>query len=226
MPLRSQVLLSLHFARCQSVSQSVQLLICVWLFVTPWTAARQPSLPITNSWSLLKLIIVSVVPSNHLILCHPLLLPPSIFSSIRVFSSELVLHIRWPKYWSFSFSTSPSNEYLGLIFFRMDWLDFLAVQGALKSLLQHHSYIVDLIQDLFWHDHRVAFCITGANYLPFHVQLPTSGPLTVVREISFYFWLRLIKLSLVYMRVHHYWSQCWVFESPNSPLRDMMGRSG
>ena len=122
-------------------------------------------------------------------------------------------------------SISPSNEYLGLIFFRMDWLDFLAVQGALKSLLQHHSYIVDLIQDLFWHDLRVAFCITGTNYLPFHVQLPTSGPLTVVREIPFYFWLRLIKPSLVYMRVHHYWSQCWVFESPNSPLRDMVGRS-
>ena len=95
---------------------------------------------ITNSRSLLKFMsIVSVMPSNHLILCHPLLLLPSIFPSIRVFSSESVLHIRWPKYWSFSFSSSPSNEYSGLISFRMDWLDLLAVQGTLKSLLQHHS---------------------------------------------------------------------------------------
>ena len=95
---------------------------------------------ITNSWSLLKLMsIESVMPSNHLILCHPLLLLPSIFPNIRVFSNESVLHIRWPKYWSFNFSISPSNEYSGLISFRMDWLDLLAVQGALKSLLQHHS---------------------------------------------------------------------------------------
>ena len=105
-----------------------------------WTAVHQASLSITNSWSLLKLMsIVSVMPSNHLILCHPLLLLPSIFPSIRVFSNESVLHIRWPKYWSFSFSISPSNEYSGLISFRMDWLDLLAVQGTLKSLLQHHS---------------------------------------------------------------------------------------
>ena len=107
---------------------------------TAWTAAHQSSLSITNSWSLLKLMsIESVMPSNHLILCHPLLLLPSIFPSIRVFSNESVPHIRWPKYWSFSFSISPSNEYSGLISFRMDWLDFLAVQGTLKSLLQHHS---------------------------------------------------------------------------------------
>ena len=100
----------------------------------------QASLSITNSRSLLKLMsIESVMPSNHLILCHPLLLLPSIFPSIRVFSNESVLHIRWPKYWSFSFSISPSNEYSGLISFRMDWLDLLAVQGTLKSLLQHHS---------------------------------------------------------------------------------------
>ena len=103
-------------------------------------AAHQASLSVTNSWRLLKLIsIVSVMPSNHLILCRPLLLPPSIFPSIRVFSNESVLHIRWPKYWSFSFSISPSNEYLGLISFRMDCLDLLALQGTLKSLLQHHS---------------------------------------------------------------------------------------
>ena len=108
--------------------------------VTPWTAACQASLSITNSWSLLKPIsIESVIPSNHLILCHPLLLPPSIFPSVRVFSNELTLRIRWPKYWSFSFNISPSNEYSGLISFRMDWLDLLAVQGALKNLLQHHS---------------------------------------------------------------------------------------
>ena len=102
--------------------------------------APQASLSISNSWSLLKLMsIKSVMPSNHLILCRPLLLPPSIFPSIRVFSSESILHIRWPKYWSFSISISPSNEYSRLISFRMDWLDFLAVQGTLKSLLQHHS---------------------------------------------------------------------------------------
>ena len=108
--------------------------------VTPWTAARQASLSITNSWGLLKhMSIESVMPSNHLILYHPLLLPPSIFPSIRVFSSESVLCIRWPKYWSFSISISPSNEYSGLISFRIDWLDLLVVQRTLKSLLQHHS---------------------------------------------------------------------------------------
>ena len=118
---------------------SVQSFSCVQLFVTPWTAARQASLSITNSWSLLKLMsIKSVMPPNYLILCHPLL-PPSIFTSIRVFSSELLLCIRWPKYWSFSFNISPSNEYSGLISFRIDWLDLLAVQGTLKSFLQHHS---------------------------------------------------------------------------------------
>ena len=101
--------------------------------MTPWTAARQASLSITNSWSLFKLTsIESVMPSNHLILCRPLFLPPSIFPSIRVFSNELVLHNRWPKYWSFSFNISPSNEYSGLISFRMDWLDLLAVQGTLR----------------------------------------------------------------------------------------------
>ena len=107
---------------------------------SPWTAARQASLSITNSWSLLRIMsIESVMPSNHLILCRPLLLLPSVFPSIRVFSDESALHIRWPKYWSFSFSISPSNEYSGLISFRMDWLDLFAVQGTLKSLLQHHS---------------------------------------------------------------------------------------
>ena len=119
---------------------SVQSLSLVRLFVTPWTAAHQASLPITNSQSLPKLMSIELVmPDNHLILCHSLLLLPSIFPNIRVFSSESVLRIRWPKYWSFSFNISPSNEHPGLISFRMDWLDLLAVQGTLKSLLQHHS---------------------------------------------------------------------------------------
>ena len=119
---------------------SVQSLNCVRHFATPGTAACQASLYITNSWSLLKLMSIKLVMlSNHLILCRPLLLPPSIFPSIRVFANELVLCIRWPNYRSFSFSISPSNEYLGLISFTMDWLDLLAVQGTLKSLLQHHS---------------------------------------------------------------------------------------
>ena len=122
------------------ISSSVQSLSHVRLFATPWTAACQASLSITNSQSLLKLMsIESVMPSNYLILCHPLLLLPSIFPRIRVFSNESAPPIRWPKYWSFSFSISPSNEYPGLISFRMDWLDLLADQGTLKSLLQHHN---------------------------------------------------------------------------------------
>ena len=126
---------------------SVQSLICVRLFVTPWTAAHQASLSITSSQSLLKLMSITLVmPSNHLILCHPLLLPPSIFPSIRVFSNESALHIRWPEYWSFSFNISPSNEHLVLISFKMDWLDPLAVQGTLKSLLQHHSSKASVLQ--------------------------------------------------------------------------------
>ena len=125
---------------------SVQLLSHVWLFVTPWTAAHQASLSITNSRSLLKLMSIELVmPSNHLILCRPLL-PPSVFPSIRIFSNESVLHIKWPKYWSFSFSISPSNKYSGLISFRMDWLDLLAVQGTFKSLLQHHSSKASILQ--------------------------------------------------------------------------------
>ena len=125
--------------------QLVQSLSHVQLFVTPWTAACQASLSITNSRSLLKLMsIESVMPSNQLILCRPLLLPPSIFPSIRVFSNESVLSITWPMYWSFS--TGPSNEYSGLISIRMDWLDLLAVQGTLKSLLQYHSSKASILQ--------------------------------------------------------------------------------
>ena len=119
---------------------SVQPLSHVRLFVTPWTAPHRASLSITNSRRLLKLMFIELVmPSSHLIFCHPLSLLPSIFPSIRVFSNESVLHIRWPKYWSFTFSISPSNEYWGQISFRIDWLDLFAVQGILKSLLQHHS---------------------------------------------------------------------------------------
>ena len=124
---------SVQFSLVQSLSP-------VQLFETSWTAAHQASLSITNSRSLLKLMpIKSVMPSNHLILCHPLLFLPSICPSIRVFSSELIFQIRWPKYWNFSFSISPSSEYSGLISFRMEWLDLLAVQETLKSLLQHYS---------------------------------------------------------------------------------------
>ena len=117
------------------------------LFASPWTAAHQASLSITNSRSLLRLMsIESVMPSSHLILCHPLLLLLSVFPSIKVFSSESALRISWPKYWSFSFSISPSNEYSGLISFRMDWLDLIAVQGTLKCLLQHHISKASVLQ--------------------------------------------------------------------------------
>ena len=126
---------------------SVQLLSRVQLFATPWIAARQASLSITNSRSSPKLMSIELVrPSSHLILCCPLLLLPSIPPSIRVFPNESTLHMRWPKYWSFSFSISPSNEHLGLISFRMDWLDLLADQGTLKSLLQHHSSKASILQ--------------------------------------------------------------------------------
>ena len=138
--------------------QSVQSLSHVRLFVTPWTAARPVSLSITISWSLLKFMsIKSVMPSNHLILCHPLLLLPSILSSIRVFSNGSALRIRWPKYWSCSFNISPSNEYSGLISFRIDWLDLLAIQGTLKSLLQHHSSKASILR-------RSAFFIVQFSY--------------------------------------------------------------
>ena len=132
---------------CKATISSVQLLSCILLFLTLWTAAHQASLSITNSQSFLKLMYIELVmPSNHLIFCHPLLLLPSILPSIRVFSNESVLRSRWPKYWSFSFSISPSNEYSGLISFRIDWLDLLAGQGTLKNLLQHHSSKASVLQ--------------------------------------------------------------------------------
>ena len=153
-----------------AMGSSVQLLSHVRLFSTPWTAACQTSLSITNSWSLLKLMFIeSVMPSNHFILCCPLLLPPSIFPSVRVFSNESVLHIRWPKYWSFSFSIGPSNEYSGLISFRMDWLD-LAVQGTPKSLLQHHSTKASIL----WHS---AFFILQ----PLHPYMTTGKTIALTR---------------------------------------------
>ena len=140
-------------------NQSVQSLSRVQLFMTPWTAARQASLSITNSQSPPKpMTIESVMPSNHLILCRPLLLLPPIPSSIRVFPSESTLCMRWPKYWSFSFNISPSNEHPGLISFRMGWLDLLAVQGTLKSLLQHHSSKASILR-------RSAFFIVQRSHL-------------------------------------------------------------
>ena len=151
--------------------QSAQSLSHVWLFATPWTAGRQASLSVINSWSLLKFMsIKSVMPSHHLILCHPLLLLPSILSSIRVFSNESALSIRWPKYWSFSFNISPSNEYSGLISFRIDWLDLLAVQGTLKSLLQHHSSKASIL----WHS---AFFIVQLS----HPYMTTGKTIALAR---------------------------------------------
>ena len=150
---------------------SVQSLSRVQLFVTPWTAAPQASLIITNFWSLLKLMSIELVmQSKHLILCLPLFLLPPIFPSIRVFSNESVLRIKWPKYWSFSFSISPSNEYSGLIFFRIDWLYIVAVQGTLKSLLQHHSSKASIL----WPS---AFCIVQLS----HPYMTTGKTIALTR---------------------------------------------
>ena len=161
----------------KTFSQSVQSLSCVRLFTTPWTSACQASLSITNSQSLLKFkSIASVMPSNHLILCRPLLLLPSIFPSIRVFSNESVLHSRWPKYWSFSCSISPSNEYSWLISFRMDWLDLLAVQGTFKHLLQHHSSKAAILQ------HSAFFIVQFSHtWLP-HPYMTTGKTVTLTRQ--------------------------------------------
>ena len=152
---------------CTCCCLAVQSISRVQLFATPWTAARQASLSITNCWNLLKLIsIESVMPSNHLFLCHPLLLPPSIFPSIRIFSNESALRIRWPKYWSFSIS--PSNEHSGLISFRRDWLNLLAVQGTLKSLFQHHTSKASIL----WHS---AFFIVQLSH-PYVTTGKTVAP--------------------------------------------------
>ena len=151
---------------------SFQLLSRVRLFVTPWTAAHQASLPITNSWSLPKpMSIESVMPSNHLILCRPFLLLSSIFPRIKVFSNESTLPIRWPKYWSFSFNISPPKEHPGLISFRMDWLDLLAVQGTLKSLLQHHSSKASVLR------HSAFFIVQ-----PSHPYMTTGKTIALTRR--------------------------------------------
>ena len=153
---------------------SVQLLSHVQLFATPWTAARQDSLSITTSWRLLKLMsIKSVMPSNHLIFCCPLLLPPLIFPRVRVISNESVFHIRWSKYWSFSFSISPSSEYSGLISFRIDWFDLLALQGTLKSLLQQHSSKASILQ-------CSAFFMVQFS----HPYMTTRKPLELISKFS------------------------------------------
>ena len=159
------------FVTCRFQFRSVQSLSQVRLFVTPWTAARQASLSITKSRSLPKLVSMELVmPSNYLILCHPLLLLPPIPPSIRVFSNESVLCMRWPKYWSFSFNISPSNKYSGLVSFRMSWLDLLAVQGTLKSLLQHHSSKASILQ-------RSAFFIVQLS----HPYMTTGKTIALTR---------------------------------------------
>ena len=178
------------FMFCYQYISSFQLLNCVQLFATPWTTANQASMSITNSWSLLKCMsIESMMPSNHLILCHSLLLPRSVFPSIRVFSNESALHIKWPKYWNFSFSVSPSNEHSGLISFMMDWLDLPAVQGTLKSLLQHHSSKASIL----WHS---AFFI---------VQL--SHPyMTAEKTIALTRWTFVGKVMSLFLNVLLGWS--------------------
>ena len=182
---------------------SVQSLSCAQLFVIPWTAARQASLSITNSRSLLKLMSIELVmPANHLILCRPLLLPPSIFPSIRVFSNESVLRIRWPKYWNFSFSISPSSEYSGLISFMMDWLDLLAIQGTLKSLFQHHSSKESILQcSAFFKVHFSHPYMTTGKTIPLTRQIFFGkvmsmliplliALLNLIRENVYFCWLR------------------------------------
>ena len=178
MPIRVSVRKLHAFCTCSWVSiSSVQLLSRGQLFATPWTTACQASLSITNSQSLLKFMSVkSVMPSNHLILCHPLLLLPSIFPSIRVFSTvsswpKYFSSVRWLKYWSFSFSISPSNEYSGLISFRIDWLDLLAVQETIKSLLQHHSSKPSILQ-------RSAFFMVH----PSHPYMTTGKTIALTRQ--------------------------------------------
>ena len=172
----------------------VQFLSRVRLFATPWTAARQASQSFTISWSLLKLMsIESVMPSNHLILCHPLLLLPSIFPSIRVFSNESALHIRWPKYWSFSFSISPSNKFLELISFRIDWLDLLAIQGTPKSLLQHHNLKASRLTEKikapcfkgwYWSVYSLSAVLTQSHFCPQHMLWKSSAFLHLEFVIS------------------------------------------
>ena len=190
----------------------------VWLFATPWTTAHQASLSITNSQSLPKLMsIESVMPSNYLILCHPLFLLPSIFPSIRVFSNKSALRIRWPKHWSFSLNISPSNEHPGLIPFRTDWLDLLAVQGTLKSLLQHHSSKASIL----WHS---AFFIVQLS----HPYMTTRKTIALTRRT---FVDKVMSLIKVYPYINIEWSEsssvvsdslqpCRLYSPWNSPGRN------
>ena len=178
---------------------SVQSFGCVRLFVTPWTAACQALLSITNSWSLLKLMsIESVMSSNHLVLCRPLLLLPSNFPSIRVFSNESVLRIRWAKFWSFSFSISPSNEHPGLISFRMDLLDLLAVQGTLKSLLQHHSSKASIL----WHS---AFFMVQLSH-----PYTTTGKATALTRQTFVSKVKSLLFNMLFRLVIAFSSMIWL----------------
>ena len=174
-----------HMKKCSAslIISSAQSLSHVWLFATSWTAAQQASMSITNSQGLLKLMPVELVmPSNRLILCHPLLLPPSIFPNIRVFSNESALHTRWPKYWRFSFNISPSSEHPGLISFLMDWLDLLAVQWTLKSLLQHHSSEASILR-----------CSAFFTVQLSHPYMTTGKTTALTRWTSWWKWKRRVK---------------------------------
>ena len=196
---------------------SVQLPSPVWLFATPWIAAQQASLSITNSWNSPKLMSIELMmPSSHLILCHPLLLLPPIPPSIRVFSNELTLRMRWPKYWSFSFSIIPSKEIPGLITFRIDWLDLLAVQGTLKSLLQHHSSKSSILQ-------RSAFFIVHLS----HPYMTTGKTIaltrrTFVSKVMSQLWNMLSRLVIIFLPRSKYLLISWlqstsavILEPPN-----------
>ena len=190
-----------------------------WLFAAPWTAACQASLSITNSWSLLRLMSIEwVMPSNHLILCHPPLLLPSVFSSIRVFSNESVLPIRWPEYWSFSFSISPSNEYSGLISFKMESLDLLAVQGTLKSLLQHHSSKASILQ-------HSAFFIVQLS----HPYMTTGKAIvltkwTFVGKVTSLLFNMLSRLVIAFLPRSKHLSISWL-QSPSAMILDPLKKS-
>ena len=181
-------------------------------FATPWTAAQQASLSITNSQSLLILTsIESGTPSNHLILCRPFLLPPSIFPSIRIFSNETLVHIRWPKYWSFSFSISPSSEYSGLISFRIDWFDLLAVQGTLKNLLQHHSSKASILQ------HPAFFIVQLSHqYMTTGKTIALTRQMLVGKAMSLFFNM-LSRLSIAFLSRSKHLFISWL-QSPSAVI--------
>ena len=223
---------------------SIQSLSYVRLFETPWSAVRQASLSVTKSQGLLKLMSTeSVMPSNHLILCHPLLLPSSIFPSIRVLSNKSVLRIRWPKHWSFSFSISPSNEHSGLISFRMDWLDLLAVQGTLKSLLQHHSSKASILWCSVQFSLVAQSCPTlcdpmnrNTPGLPVHHQLPDSPkPMSIESMMPpnhVILCCRLLLLPSIFPSIRGFsnesplcirWPKYWSFSFNNSPSNEHPG---